>query len=161
MCAVLLSIYSSFIMEPCQKNYVFLQKCKLMQDEDLTHDHFVGNIPLKELCTFSMLIPSGMVMMHRQPFTAAVRARPRPADGQRRIQATCHVPLSYSFLFSRLNNKLFLHLSLQVPVLPEVGSMIVSPGLRIPARSASSTIRTAILSFTLPPALKNSHLATK
>lgn len=49
----------------------------------------------------------------------------------------------------------------EVPVLPEVGSMIVSPGLRIPALSASSTIRRPILSFMLPPALKYSHLATK
>lgn len=48
-----------------------------------------------------------------------------------------------------------------VPVFPEVGSMMVSPGLRTPALSASSTMRRAILSFTLPPALKNSHLATK
>ena len=49
---------------------------------------------------------------------------------------------------------------LDVPVFPEEGSMIVSPGFRIPALSASSTIRTAILSFKLPPALKKSHLAT-
>lgn len=47
-----------------------------------------------------------------------------------------------------------------LPVFPEVGSMMVSPGLRIPALSASSTIRRLILSLTLPPALKNSHLAT-
>lgn len=38
--------------------------------------------------------------------------------------------------------------------------MMVSPGLRMPARSASSIIRRLIRSFTLPPALKNSHLAT-
>ena len=37
---------------------------------------------------------------------------------------------------------------------------MVSPGLRMPALSASSTIRKLILSFTLPPALKYSHLAT-
>ena len=43
---------------------------------------------------------------------------------------------------------------------PEVGSMTVSPGLRIPSFSASSTILTPILSLTEPPALKNSHLAT-
>lgn len=47
-----------------------------------------------------------------------------------------------------------------LPVFPEVGSIIVSPGLRSPARSASSTMRRLILSFTLPPALKYSHLAT-
>lgn len=38
--------------------------------------------------------------------------------------------------------------------------MTVSPGLRIPSFSASSTILTPILSLTEPPALKNSHLAT-
>lgn len=37
---------------------------------------------------------------------------------------------------------------------------MVSPGLRMPAFSASSTIRKLILSLTLPPALKYSHLAT-
>ena len=46
------------------------------------------------------------------------------------------------------------------PVFPDVGSMIVSPGFRVPSRSASSIIRRLIRSFTLPPALKNSHLAT-
>ena len=45
------------------------------------------------------------------------------------------------------------------PVLPEVGSMIVvTPGVIFPAFSASSIIRRAIRSLTLPPALKNSHL---
>lgn len=48
-----------------------------------------------------------------------------------------------------------------LPVFPEVGSMIVSPGLRRPDLSASSTILKLILSLTLPPALKNSHLATE
>lgn len=43
---------------------------------------------------------------------------------------------------------------------PDVGSMMVSPGWRMPSLSASSTIRRLILSFTLPPALKYSHLAT-
>ena len=38
--------------------------------------------------------------------------------------------------------------------------MTVSPGLRIPSFSASSTILTPILSLTEPPALKNSHFAT-
>lgn len=37
---------------------------------------------------------------------------------------------------------------------------MVSPGLRVPSRSASSIIRRLIRSFTLPPALKNSHFAT-
>ena len=46
------------------------------------------------------------------------------------------------------------------PVFPDVGSMIVSPGFMVPSRSASSIIRRLIRSFTLPPALKNSHLAT-
>ena len=47
-----------------------------------------------------------------------------------------------------------------MPVLPEVGSMSVSPSRSQPSRSASSTIRTPIRSFTLPPGLRNSHLAT-
>ena len=47
------------------------------------------------------------------------------------------------------------------PVLPEVGSMMVSPGFSWPAFSAASTIRRPILSLTDPPALKNSHLATE
>lgn len=47
-----------------------------------------------------------------------------------------------------------------IPVFPEVGSMRVSPGLMRPEASASSTIRSPILSFTDPPELKNSHLAT-
>lgn len=51
-------------------------------------------------------------------------------------------------------------LSHTLPVFPEVGSMMVSPGLRMPALSASSTMRRLILSLTLPPALKNSHFAT-
>lgn len=46
------------------------------------------------------------------------------------------------------------------PVFPDVGSMMVSPGFRVPSRSASSIIRRLMRSFTLPPALKNSHLAT-
>lgn len=46
------------------------------------------------------------------------------------------------------------------PVFPDVGSMMVSPGFSAPERSASSTMRRLIRSFTLPPALKNSHLAT-
>lgn len=46
------------------------------------------------------------------------------------------------------------------PVFPDVGSMSVSPGRSTPARSASSTMRRLMRSLTLPPALKNSHLAT-
>lgn len=95
-----------------------------------------------------MLIFSGMVMIQRYPFTAAVRAMPIPAGSQKRK-------------IYRTRNVLFCTVPCKVPVLPEVGSMIVSPGLRIPALSASSTIRRPILSFTLPPALKNSHLATR
>ena len=47
-----------------------------------------------------------------------------------------------------------------LPVLPEVGSIIVSPVLRRPFFSASSTMRRPMRSLTLPPALKNSHLTT-
>ena len=93
--------------------------------------------------TFSADIFSGRTITQRYPLTAAARASP-------------------------------------MPVFPDVGSMIVSPcnsnqspsksfvdiscrvtGLSWPAFSASSTIRRAILSFTEPPALKNSHFATE
>lgn len=47
-----------------------------------------------------------------------------------------------------------------LPVFPDVGSIIVSPGLSLPSFSACSTIRKPILSFTDPPALKYSHFAT-
>ena len=46
------------------------------------------------------------------------------------------------------------------PVLPDVGSISVSPGLIKPSLSASSTILTPILSLIDPPALKNSHFPT-
>ena len=46
------------------------------------------------------------------------------------------------------------------PVLPDVGSTIVPPGWRSPAGSAASTMASAGRSFTLPPALRNSHLAS-
>lgn len=38
--------------------------------------------------------------------------------------------------------------------------MMVEPGLMRPVRSASETMRYAMRSFTDPPALKNSHLAS-
>src|SRR5436309_6956838 len=44
-----------------------------------------------------------------------------------------------------------------MPVLPEVGSISVSPGLIRPERSASSSMRTPMRSLTLPPGFKNSH----
>ena len=47
-----------------------------------------------------------------------------------------------------------------MPVLPLVGSTIVAPGLSTPRRSASSTIATAIRSFTLPPGLRDSTLTS-
>ena len=47
------------------------------------------------------------------------------------------------------------------PVLPDVGSTIVPPGRRSPAFSAASTMATAGRSFTLPPALRNSALASR
>ncbi len=46
-----------------------------------------------------------------------------------------------------------------MPVLPLVGSTTVAPGLRSPRRSASSTMATAMRSFTLPPGLSDSILA--
>src|SRR3954454_15178000 len=47
-----------------------------------------------------------------------------------------------------------------VPVLPEVGSMIVPPGRSRPSRSAASTMRSATRSLIDPPGLKTSILAT-
>lgn len=47
------------------------------------------------------------------------------------------------------------------PVFPDVGSISVYPGFRVPSFSASSTIFNAMRSLTLPPALKYSHLATE
>ena len=45
-------------------------------------------------------------------------------------------------------------------MLPAVASTIVSPGRRTPRRSASSTIASAMRSFTLPPGLRCSHLTS-
>ena len=47
-----------------------------------------------------------------------------------------------------------------MPVLPLVGSTIVAPGLSDASRSASSIIASAIRSFTLPPGLSDSSLAS-
>jgi hypothetical protein len=47
-----------------------------------------------------------------------------------------------------------------VPVLPEVGSMIVPPGRSRPSRSAASINRSATRSLIEPPGLKSSSLAT-
>ena len=46
-----------------------------------------------------------------------------------------------------------------IPVLPEVGSMMVEPSFKIPFFSASSIIASAILSLTLPAGLKYSSFA--
>ena len=46
-----------------------------------------------------------------------------------------------------------------IPVLPDVGSMMVAPGFRTPFCSASSIIALPILSLTLPAGLKYSSLA--
>ena len=45
------------------------------------------------------------------------------------------------------------------PVLPDVGSMIVAPGLMMPFWSASSTIASAMRSLTDPAGLKYSTFA--
>ena len=45
------------------------------------------------------------------------------------------------------------------PVLPDVGSMIVPPGLSRPARSAASIIGSPMRSLTEPPGLSVSSLA--
>jgi hypothetical protein len=42
------------------------------------------------------------------------------------------------------------------PVFPDVGSMIVPPGLSLPSRSAASIIGRPILSLTEPPGLSSS-----
>ena len=47
-----------------------------------------------------------------------------------------------------------------IPVLPDVPSMMVPPGFRRPSASASSTIFTAMRSFTEFPGLKVSTLAS-
>jgi hypothetical protein len=47
-----------------------------------------------------------------------------------------------------------------MPVLPDVPSMIVPPGARLPSRSASSIIRTAIRSLMELPGLNVSILAS-
>ena len=47
------------------------------------------------------------------------------------------------------------------PVLPEVPSTMVDPGLRRPSRSALSTIAAAGRSLTLPPGLRNSSFPIK
>ena len=46
-----------------------------------------------------------------------------------------------------------------IPVLPDVPSTMVPPGFNLPSASASSTIFSAILSFTELPGLKYSTLA--
>ena len=46
-----------------------------------------------------------------------------------------------------------------MPVLPDVGSIRVSPGFILPSLSATSIICFPILSLIEPPGLKNSHLA--
>jgi hypothetical protein len=46
------------------------------------------------------------------------------------------------------------------PVLPDVGSTIVPPGLRSPDFSAASTMRSAMRSFTEPPGFMYSILAS-
>ena len=46
-----------------------------------------------------------------------------------------------------------------MPVLPEVGSMMVAPGFSVPLASASSIMALAMRSFTLPAGLKYSSLA--
>ena len=47
-----------------------------------------------------------------------------------------------------------------IPVLPEVGSTMVPPGVNSPLFSAASTMRSAIRSLTDPPGLKYSTLAS-
>ena len=46
-----------------------------------------------------------------------------------------------------------------IPVLPEVGSIRVVPGLMRPSRSAASIMEIPMRSLTEPKGLKNSHFA--
>ena len=46
-----------------------------------------------------------------------------------------------------------------IPVLPDVASIRVSPGLILPLFSAQSIISNAMRSFTDPPGLNNSNFA--
>ena len=48
-----------------------------------------------------------------------------------------------------------------MPVLPEVGSISVVPGVNTPSASSASIIATPILSLTLASGLKNSSLANR
>lgn len=48
-----------------------------------------------------------------------------------------------------------------IPVFPDVGSIIVQPGVNRPCSSASSTMRKAMRSLTDPPGLKNSTFASE
>ena len=49
--------------------------------------------------------------------------------------------------------------AMPIPVLPDVGSMIVAPSLSLPDATASSMIALAILSLTEPAGLKYSSFA--
>ena len=49
------------------------------------------------------------------------------------------------------------HIATPIPVLPLVGSTIVSPCFSVPSASILVIILNAILSFTEPPGLKNSN----
>lgn len=99
--------------------------------------------------TFSLDIFSGNTMMQRYPFTAAAKAMPIPEE----FQCSCKNRMNHCVIMTENNVQ-------YEPVFPEVGSIRTSPGLILPAFSASSTIRAPIRSLTLPPALKNSHFAT-
>ncbi len=50
-------------------------------------------------------------------------------------------------------------IAMPMPVLPEVGSTMVSPGSSAPSRSAASTIARAGRSFALPPGFFDSNFA--
>jgi len=108
--------------------------------------------------TFSALIFSGKTIIVRYPFTAPANARPMPEMCIPEYYINGHLTGNSNV---KMIFQILLRVSLMLPVFPDVGSIIVSPGLSKPFFSASSTILNPILSFTLPPALKNSHFATR
>ena len=60
-----------------------------------------------------------------------------------------------------LNPKLAQNIASEIPILPEVASIIVSPGLSVPLPIAIFKIQATGLSLTDPPGFKNSALPHK
>ena len=90
------------------------------------------------------------------PFAPSVNTNSAPYAAKSFLRSTLIVSGSVSIalypLATATNAK-------PIPVLPEVGSIIVAPGLSIPFFSASSIIDNATLSFADPAGLRYSSLA--